>query len=78
MDVFLEQYRPALPDYIQKLEKQALENEVPVIRRGTRDMLRYLLRTKKPEYVLEVGTAIGYSSLFMKECLPETSCITTV
>lgn len=78
IDTFLDLYRQPVPEYIQKLEKWALEHEVPIIRRGTRDMLRYLLRTKCPARILEVGTAIGYSSLFMKECIPETSRITTI
>lgn len=78
IDTFLDVYRQPVPEYIQKLEKWALEHEVPIIRRGTRDMLRYLLRTKCPARILEVGTAIGYSSLFMKECIPETSRITTI
>lgn len=78
MEVFLDLFREEPPIYIQKLERRARESGVPVIRRGTRDILRYLLRTKKPERVLEVGTAIGYSALFMKSCLPEESRITTI
>lgn len=78
IETFLDLYRQPVPEYIQRLEQWALEHEVPIIRRGTRDILRYLLRTKCPAHVLEVGTAIGYSALFMKECLPETSGITTV
>lgn len=78
MEVFLDMFREEPPEYIRDLEKYARENNVPVIRRGTRDILRFLLRTRKPERVLEVGTAIGYSALFMKECLPETSRITTI
>ena len=78
IEVFFDTLRPELPDYIINLEKEALRNEVPVIRRGTRDLLRYLLRTGKPARVLEVGTAIGYSALFMKECLPPESRITTI
>lgn len=78
MEVFLELFRAEFPEYIQELEQIALENEVPVIRRGTRDVLRYLLKTKQPKQVLEVGTAIGYSALCMKECLPPTSKITTI
>lgn len=77
-EIFLERYRQPMPEYIAGLEKDAIQNGVPIIRRGTRDMLRYLLRTKRPEKVLEVGTAIGYSSLFMKEFLPKTSSITTI
>ena len=78
MEIFLDKYRKQPPDYIVTLEKGALAAEVPIIRRGTRDMLRYLLRTAQPARVLEVGTAIGYSALFMKECLPVTSKITTI
>ncbi len=78
IEVFFDTLRPELPDYIINLEKEALRDEVPVIRRGTRDLLRYLLRTGKPARVLEVGTAIGYSALFMKECLPAESRITTI
>ena len=78
MEVFLGQYRETPPAYIVELERQALADEVPVIRRGTRDVLRYLLRTGRPAQVLEVGTAIGYSALCMKEYLPETSRITTI
>lgn len=78
MEVFLGKYRETPPAYIVELERQALADEVPVIRRGTRDVLRYLLRTGLPAQVLEVGTAIGYSALCMKEYLPETSRITTI
>lgn len=78
MEVFLDKYREELPRYIVELERQALADEVPVIRRGTRDVLRYLLRTEQPEQVLEVGTAIGYSALCMKEFLPSSSSITTI
>lgn len=78
MEVFLELYRKQPPQYILDLEKQALADEVPIIRRGTRDLLGYLLRTKQPERVLELGTAVGYSILFMKENLPKTSRLTTV
>ena len=78
MEVFLELFREEPPVYIQQLEQIARECGVPIIRRGTRDVLRYLLRTKKPERILEVGTAVGYSALFMMENMPENSSITTV
>lgn len=78
MEVFLEKYRQQSPAYIADLENRALAANVPIIRRGTRDLLRYLLRTGKPARVLEIGTAIGYSALYMKTCLPETSKITTI
>lgn len=78
MEVFLDLFREKPPIYIQELEKEALADEVPIIRRGTRDVLRFLLRTRRPQQILEVGTAVGYSSLFMASCLPEGSRITTI
>lgn len=78
VEIFFDTLRPQLPEYILELEKEALHHEVPIIRRGTRDLLRYLLKTQAPARVLEVGTAVGYSALFMKECLPESSRITTI
>lgn len=78
MEVFFDTLRSNLPEYIIALEKEALRDEVPVIRRSVRDLLRYLLRVHRPERVLEVGTAVGYSALVMKECLPDTSHITTI
>lgn len=78
MEVFLDRYRKEPQQYIRDLERQALADQVPIIRRGTRDVLRYLLRTEVPSQVLEIGTAIGYSALYMKECLPASSHITTI
>lgn len=78
MEVFLERYRKQPPAYIIELEKTARKEQVPIIRRATRDILGYMLRTKKPENVLEVGTAIGYSALYMKENMTKTSRLTTV
>lgn len=77
-EVFFNTLRMELPAYITALERTAIRDEVPVIRRAVRDLLRYLLRVNRPQHVLEVGTAVGYSALFMKECLPATSRITTI
>lgn len=78
MEVFLELFREEPPVYIQELEKEARQQGVPIIRRGTGDVLRYLLRIQKPQRILEVGTAVGYSALLMAEYMPENGRITTV
>ena len=77
-EVFFDTLRMELPAYITELEREAVRDEVPVIRRAVRDLLRYLLRVNRPKKVLEVGTAVGYSALFMIECLPAASRITTI
>jgi predicted O-methyltransferase YrrM len=50
---------------------KAVADEVPIIRKETRDFLKVLLRMAKPESVLEVGTAVGYSTLVMAEVLSD-------
>ena len=54
---------------LKEIYDKAIVDEVPIIRRETRDFLQVLLRITKPENILEVGTAVGYSTLVMAETL---------
>ena len=54
-------------DSLKAIETEAVRDRVPVIRRETRELLKILLQMKKPEKILEVGAAIGFSSVFMGE-----------
>lgn len=63
--------------FLYELEKYAHEAGVPIVRTQTQSLLRFLLAMKKPERILEVGTAIGFSALLMSEAAPEAS-ITTI
>ena len=47
----------------------ASENDVPIIRRESRDFLKTILTIQKPHRILEIGTAIGYSAIVMAETL---------
>lgn len=55
--------------FLLKLEKEAHENHVPIIRCETKEFLRYLLKGERPKEILEIGTAIGYSAIVMAKCL---------
>ena len=66
-----------LPPELEALYQEALRTQVPVIRRETQSLLRFLLAEKKPKKILEVGTAIGFSALFMSSNLPACE-ITTI
>ena len=48
---------------------EARSNCVPVIRPETRDLLKVLLSMNRPEKILEIGTAVGYSALMMDQML---------
>ena len=64
--------------FLEELEKTALEAEVPVIRREMQSFIKTLLALQKPEKILEVGTAVGFSTLLMCEYGPENLHITTI
>ena len=65
-------------DSLKAIEAEAVRDRVPVIRRETRELLRILLRMKKPEKILEVGAAIGFSSVFMGENTSPDTTIATI
>ena len=65
-------------DALKTIEEEALRDHVPIIRKDTQELLRILLKMKKPERILEVGTAIGFSSVFMKENAPDSHRIDTI
>lgn len=64
-------------DDILDLKKYALENNVPIIRDEARDFLRFIIDIKKPSDILEIGTAIAYSTLIMHKEYREAN-ITTI
>lgn len=67
-----------LPPQLLRLEKEAEKNKVPIIRKETQGVIRFLLRIQKPKRILEVGTAIGFSALFMSEYSQKDCEITTI
>ncbi len=53
-----------------EIYRDAVSRGIPVIRPDMKELLRLLLLMHRPEHILEVGTAVGFSSIFMAGCLP--------
>lgn len=64
--------------FLFDLEKSARRRKVPIIRREMGQFLQLLLELKKPEKILEVGMAIGYSALLMSCFLPANGKLMTI
>lgn len=64
------------PDYLLEIEKEALSEHVPIIRKSMQEIMKYLMITKKPERILEIGTAVGFSALLMREYAKNAKIIT--
>lgn len=78
MEVFIEAMSAPVPRHLRGLEREALGQGVPIIRPQTRELLRFFIAMKKPARILEVGTAVGFSALFMQAFAPAGCRITTI
>ena len=65
-------------ELLETIEGESRAADVPIIRREMQSFLKVLLMLKKPERVLEVGTAVGFSALLMSEYVPDECRITTI
>ena len=64
--------------FLEDLYCKAKKDGVPVIRRDTQNVLKTILKLKKPKNILEVGTAVGFSTLLICEYGPKDLHITTI
>lgn len=64
--------------FLEELEQAALREAVPIIRREMQSFIKVLLAVKQPERILEVGTAVGFSTLLMCEYGRPEAHITTI
>ena len=65
-------------DICNQIEKEALKDNVPIIRKEMGSFLKVLIALKQPHNILEVGAAVGYSSILMSENMPKDCHITTI
>lgn len=65
-------------EFLLELEKYAAEHKVPIAEPETARLLSVLTKLKQPENILEVGCAIGYSSILMSKGLKNGGHITTL
>lgn len=78
MEVFIEAMTPPSPPSLRGLEQEALADQVPIIRPQTRNLLRFFIAMKRPARILEIGTAVGFSALFMQYYAPADCRIVTI
>lgn len=64
--------------FLNELEQEAIQNRVPIIRREMQSFLKVLLQIKAPKRILEVGTAVGFSTLLMSTYNPVKCEIVTI
>jgi predicted O-methyltransferase YrrM len=78
VDNYLAGLRPERPQLVREMEKLAAAEGIPIVEWETARFLATLTRALQPQRVLEVGTAIGYSTLHIAEQLPPGGKILTL
>lgn len=68
---FMREKQKQLPGELGEIEQAAHEKEVPIIPHETVVFLQFLLGQLQPKEILEIGTAIGFSSSLMAQCVKE-------
>ncbi len=63
---------------LRKIKEKALEEHIPIIMDETLAVMEPILKEKKPESILEIGTAVGYSAICFSEYLSEKGKIDTI
>lgn len=78
MAAFIDSLDKGNTSYLDEIERKALAEQVPIIRKSMQSLLKFLLALTKPKNILEVGTAVGFSALLMDEYSPADCHITTI
>ena len=77
LQLFLRDLLPAEDLVLQELRCYAEEHHVPVVDPEVAQLLRLLTNLLQPEQVLEIGTAIGCSAIYMARAMQQGT-ITTI
>lgn len=56
-------------EILEKIKQDARQNHVPILQDVSLDLILTFLKLKKPNKILEIGTAVGYSAIQFSSCL---------
>lgn len=63
---------------IEDIKQKALEDNIPIIMDDTLEVVGNVLKDLKPKYILEIGTAVGYSAIRFSKFLDSDGIIDTI
>lgn len=71
IEAYLRNLSPERPEYMLEMEKYAGENYVSIVPPEVGQFLTFLIHLSGARNVLEIGTAIGYSTIWMAQAVSE-------
>ena len=64
---YLDIISPVNSKTVEEIRSVAKENYIPIIKRDTENLLKFVLKMQNPKSILEIGCAVGYSAIVMLE-----------
>ena len=64
---YLDIISPVNSQAVEEIRSVAKENYIPIIKRDTENLLKFVLKMQNPKSILEIGCAVGYSAIIMLE-----------
>ena len=61
-----------ISEVLERTEKEAEAEHIPILRGSERDLLRQAIEEEHPLRILEIGTAVGFSTVLMASWAPYT------
>jgi predicted O-methyltransferase YrrM len=74
---YLEELRPQPDSVLAEMEERGRRDGVPIVQPETGDLLHVLALASGARRIVEVGTAIGVSTLYLARALPEAGQVVT-
>lgn len=65
-------------EYLKEIEKFGRDNKIPILLDESLEYIENILKEVKPNRVLEIGTAIGFSSICFSQFLADDGRIDTI
>ena len=75
---YLESFRKKEDQQILEIEQYAVEHKVPILNWHAADFIEKLIMINKPDRVLEIGTAIAYTTIRIAKCLSKKAVIHSI
>ena len=76
VEAYIKSLVPPRSPLLQRLEREAEAEGIPIIQLPSAQVIRSLLLLHQPGSILEVGTAIGYSTIWLAEAAPQARIVT--
>ena len=75
---YLTLLRPEPDPIIREMEKLAADKQIPILNWQAGELLEQIILVQRPKNILEIGTAIGYSSIRIARLLKGKSVLDTI